>query len=590
MRDQVDDPTDVILVCNKQRFQCHRQTLARHSPYFAAMFNSNMVESRADEVTLQGITPASLKLLIDYAYTTKFSATDHNVHRALEAAAMFQFDAVRDACVEYLRSKLCPANCLGVMLLTDALGLTDLYRRAREMAFWEFELVGQKCEVLDLQRPALETYLSHDGLRIDSELGVFECVERWVMHSPEERAADFLSLLGTVRFRDVTQRELLAVMRSMLVKNNPHCLVLLGKVQALKKNNGSAKCQSCPPSSPSLLSSVTSLSFFNTDFSRGLKEPKDCGDGEWVRMAQQLVSLPSRSIPMVPVVVGYLFSHAAERDSAPDLAYYDAQAKSVVRLGTGIKKVFTSSHVAIGYRVCAVGPNIYVSGGEFRVGYGNWVLAVWRYDTFTETWHFASNLPQPRRNHSVCVLNDDIYFIGGIGRFRVLMDNVDRYNTGTGEWETCHPLAKATFSAACTAHNGKVFVLTTDVCSYDPKTNAWTQMRRTKLPNEMGFHTALSHANGIYLVGRHSQSLVLYSPDGGDRGEDKLPYIVVGEFNLPTENACIIGNRIYSFSAKDSCSVEMYDIPSNSFTVECRTSLNAPSVCHGCFSLPFYRS
>lgn len=77
---------------------------------------------------------------------------------------------------------------------------------------------------------------------------------------------------------------------------------------------------------------------------------------------------------------------------------------------------------------------MYVIGGEFVLGHSNFNNSMWRYDTFTKSWHLAGRLKNPRRHHTVCVMDDDIYLIGGIGRFRVALRSVERFNTQTGNY------------------------------------------------------------------------------------------------------------------------------------------------------------
>ena len=46
-----------MLQVGEQRLTAHRIVLASTIPYFHAMFTSDMVESKQDEITMQGIEP-----------------------------------------------------------------------------------------------------------------------------------------------------------------------------------------------------------------------------------------------------------------------------------------------------------------------------------------------------------------------------------------------------------------------------------------------------------------------------------------------------------------------------------------------------
>lgn len=58
-----------------EMINCHKVILASVSPYFFAMFNDDMLERNSDVISLHDIEPASLKQLIDYAYTGEITIT-----------------------------------------------------------------------------------------------------------------------------------------------------------------------------------------------------------------------------------------------------------------------------------------------------------------------------------------------------------------------------------------------------------------------------------------------------------------------------------------------------------------------------------
>lgn len=64
---------DIVLKAESDSFPAHRAVLAGASPYFQAMFCSNMVECGMQEVPLHGIRSKILCAVIDFAYTSKVS-------------------------------------------------------------------------------------------------------------------------------------------------------------------------------------------------------------------------------------------------------------------------------------------------------------------------------------------------------------------------------------------------------------------------------------------------------------------------------------------------------------------------------------
>ena len=70
---------DVVLKAANTEVHAHRVVLASSSPYFLAMFTSELSESRQGVVTLQEVDSEALKLLVDVVYTSEIEVTEDNV-------------------------------------------------------------------------------------------------------------------------------------------------------------------------------------------------------------------------------------------------------------------------------------------------------------------------------------------------------------------------------------------------------------------------------------------------------------------------------------------------------------------------------
>ena len=70
---------DIVLVADGLEIPCHRAVLAACSPYFYAMFTSDLAEARADRIVLQEIDGKALSLLIDFVYSGEVQVTEENV-------------------------------------------------------------------------------------------------------------------------------------------------------------------------------------------------------------------------------------------------------------------------------------------------------------------------------------------------------------------------------------------------------------------------------------------------------------------------------------------------------------------------------
>lgn len=67
------------------------------------MFTDAMRESRQSEICLNGVTAAGMRLLLDYAYTSRLALNLENIQDVLSAASHIQVVAVVEACSNYLQ-------------------------------------------------------------------------------------------------------------------------------------------------------------------------------------------------------------------------------------------------------------------------------------------------------------------------------------------------------------------------------------------------------------------------------------------------------------------------------------------------------
>lgn len=70
---------DIILVADGLEIPAHKAVLAACSPYFYAMFTSDLAEARADRIVLQEVDGKALSLLIDFVYSGEIQVTEDNV-------------------------------------------------------------------------------------------------------------------------------------------------------------------------------------------------------------------------------------------------------------------------------------------------------------------------------------------------------------------------------------------------------------------------------------------------------------------------------------------------------------------------------
>ncbi|GCB60537.1 hypothetical protein scyTo_0014187 [Scyliorhinus torazame] len=191
--------TDVVLCVEDREFSCHRVVLAAASSYFRAMFCNDLKEKHEEKIVIKGVDADTMQMLVDYTYTSKVYITRQNVQRILEAASLFQFPRMVDACASFLMEALHPDNCVGILRLADTHALDNLRRRVENYIIQNFPQVLTHEEFLELPAEILSDILRSDELYVTDEEQVFETVTRWVRHREPERRLQLFQVLKHVR-------------------------------------------------------------------------------------------------------------------------------------------------------------------------------------------------------------------------------------------------------------------------------------------------------------------------------------------------------------------------------------------------------
>lgn len=160
---------DVILCVDELEIYAHKVVLASFSPYFYAMFTSDVVESRQNSITLKSMDARSVELLIEFAYTAQIKITEENVQYLLPVSCILQISPVKKACCDFLQSQLDPSNCIGIKDYAEIYGCVDLAKAAGKFIFRHFLEVSESEEFENLSKEQLIDLISRDELYVKSE-------------------------------------------------------------------------------------------------------------------------------------------------------------------------------------------------------------------------------------------------------------------------------------------------------------------------------------------------------------------------------------------------------------------------------------
>lgn len=196
-----DKFVDCILKIKDKEFPCHRLVLAASSPFFKAMFLSDLEESKKREIVLKDVEPAVMGMILRYLYTSDINLTEQNIQDIFMVANMYQIPSIFSVCVSYLQEKMVLGNCLAIYRLGLLLDCPRLALAAREFICERFQVVSRDQDFLQLGPSELAIIITSDALNVEREEMVFESLMDWVKHDETNRSKSLPELLHCIRFR-----------------------------------------------------------------------------------------------------------------------------------------------------------------------------------------------------------------------------------------------------------------------------------------------------------------------------------------------------------------------------------------------------
>lgn len=192
---------DCVLKIKDKEFPCHRLVLAASSPFFKAMFLSELEESKKREIVLKDVEPSVMGMILRYLYTSDINLTEQNVQDIFMVANMYQIPSIFSVCVSYLQEKMVLGNCLAIFRLGLLLDCPRLALAAREFICERYPVVVRDQDFLQLGASELGILITSDALNVECEEQVFESLMDWVKHDETNRLKHVPELLQCIRFR-----------------------------------------------------------------------------------------------------------------------------------------------------------------------------------------------------------------------------------------------------------------------------------------------------------------------------------------------------------------------------------------------------
>ncbi|XP_071439101.1 ring canal kelch homolog [Hetaerina americana] len=511
---------DITLVNNGIEMPAHKTLLAACSPYFYDRF-ANRDDQGLGRLTVHGIEPQALKLLVDYIYSSEIYVTEGNVLILLPAAKLLQLKDVSDACCEFLQTQLHPTNCLGIRAFADLHGCSELLQRAEAYTEQHFMEAVECEEFLSLSSQQVLKLVSSDRLTVSSEEKVFECIVTWVRHDIDERKQYLAELMEHVRFPLLSHEFLVQRVRlEPLMEANIQCKDFLVKaliyqlLEAKGDKDITLEMQNAIPRQP--VCSPKVLLVAGGQAPRAIRgvECYDFKEERWYQVSE----MPNRTCRAgLAVIGGKVYAvggfNGSMRVRTVDM--YDVASDSWMSCPSMEARRSTLGVAVL--RGC-----IYAVGGFDG---SNGLRSAEMFDPRTQEWHPIALMGTMRSSVGVGVLKDILYAVGGYdGASRQCLSSVEAYDPDLDSWTPITSMSVRRSGAAVGVLNGLLYAVgghegpnvQRSVEAYNPETELWTPVAEMAMGRR---NAGVVSFNGLlYAVGGDNgssnlSSLEVYDPE-----------------------------------------------------------------------------
>ncbi|XP_061588734.1 kelch-like protein 40a [Cololabis saira] len=517
-----DKFVDCILKIQDQEFPCHRLVLAASSPFFKAMFLSDLEESKKREIVLKDVDPKVMALILRYLYTSEINLTEQNVQDIFMVANMYQIPSIFSVCVSYLQEKLVLGNCLAIFRLGLLLDCARLVLSARDFICERFQVVVRDQDFLQLGPSELAMIITSDALNVEQEELVFESLMAWIKHDETSRLKDLPELLHCVRFRlistdyfkDKVEKHQYIRFNQELVKE----LELVKdahkgrfpKPKRLSSDGKKGKEDEEEEYLPGILNNNPRFGMFELDLmlmitNTGTVAYDPVGNECFV--VSESTEIPKNHCSLVTsqnqiFVVGGLLYNEDDKDE-PFKSYF-LQFDPVSSEWLGMP---SQPNPRCLFGLTEAENSIFVVGGKELKEGEHALSSVMIYDRQSFKWGESDPLPYEVYGHGTVSHKGLIYVIGGKSQSKKCMRRVCVYNPTKFEWKDLAPLKTARSLFGVTVHNDQIFVatgvtdsgLTSSVEVYDIATNKWSEF--TEFPQDRSSLSVISLGGSLYAVG-----------------------------------------------------------------------------------------
>ena len=179
--------SDVSLELGCRSFSCHRVILAAASPFFKAMFTSDMCEKGQSDVRIsENFNPDIFDEVLAFIYSSTISISCYNVETLLHISTYLGINSLANACCGFYIEHLNVGDCLDVLHVAQAFDQLELVNAVCEFISNKFDDVTNSETFLSISSDLLSKIIDFSIRKIEREKALAGIIA-WVAHRIDER-------------------------------------------------------------------------------------------------------------------------------------------------------------------------------------------------------------------------------------------------------------------------------------------------------------------------------------------------------------------------------------------------------------------
>ncbi len=536
---------DVTLRIEGQDFAAHRCVLSAASPYFRALFTSELAVETAENnsylIELKEVKSAAAAAeALRFIYTGEALVDSTNAQDLLRAADYLIIDGLKTKVAIFLKDKIDATNCLLLEGFGAQLNCESLEQAAIAYKLHNFSVVAKSEDFKGLDFEKVKELISRDDIVISKEEEVYEAVVTWVKHDLPSRECLFPEVLKCLRLFSMSKYSLQEILdtEELVIKsrncsdifhNGMKFFLFPDRFQSL-----SLKPRACLSRYESAVVLTGGHRSLDSSEDASSKKMETNSTSCFLLSKSQWLSLPVMPCPRTrhgaAVCCGQLYVFGG--NSPASISCFNPKQNTWI---FSVDEFPRRSHCS----VTAFNEELYVIGG----GGSQYRNRVDKYDPTLDKWEDVTTLKTCRVAHCAVAMENLIYVISGHDG-NVCHKSVESFNPLTGQWLDVADLNNARRFAAAATSNGKIFVaggygdmtwqtIEMSCEMFDPGVNEWSLVSSPIVPRAAC--GVISFDNHVYLFGGENTSSKLDSVERYDVLNDKWNHVG----NMPEKLSCL---------------------------------------------------